>query len=63
MWVIQVYVPSTDAEGTEDELLYDGLQNLAELTPKNVLFMKEDWNANVEGQAIHGIIGKFGLEV
>ena len=48
MWVIQVYVPSTDAEGTEDELLHDGLQNLAELTPKNVLFMKEDWNANVK---------------
>ena len=51
------------SEGTEGELLYDGLQNLAELTPKKVLFMKEDWNANEGGQVIHWLIGEFGLEV
>ena len=62
-WVIQVYASSTDAEGAEVEWLCDGLQDLVELTPKNVLFIKDNWNAKVEGQAIPGIIGEFGLEL
>ena len=30
---------------------------------KDVIFIRGDWNANVESQEIHGITGKFGLGV
>ena len=37
---------------------------LLELTPpKDVLFVKEDWNAKVGSQEIPGVTGKFGLRV
>ena len=42
------------------------LQNLLELTPsppKDVLFIKGDWNAKVGCQEIPGVTGKFGLGV
>ena len=46
--VIQVYVPSTNAEEAEVEWFYDDLQDLLELTPKkDVLFIIGDWNAKV----------------
>ena len=44
--VIQVYVPSSNAEEAEVEWFYENLQDLLELTPpkKEVLFIIGDWN-------------------
>ena len=62
--VIQVYAPSSNAEGAEVEQFYEDLQDLLELTPKkDVLFMIGDWNAKIESQETPGIIGKFGVGV
>ena len=62
--VIQVYAPTRNAKEAEVEWLYEDLQDLLELTPKNdVLFIIGDWNARVGSQEIPGIIGKFGLGV
>ena len=47
--VIQIYVPTTNAEEAEVEWFYEDLQDLLELTPKkDVLFIIGDWNAKVE---------------
>ena len=44
--VIQIYVPTTNAEEAEVEWFYDDLQELLELTPKkDVLFIIGEWNA------------------
>ena len=60
--VIQVYAPTSNAEETEVEWFYEGLQDLLELTPpKDVLFIIEDWNAKVGSQEKPGVTGKFGL--
>ena len=62
--VIQVYAPTSTAEEAEVERFYEDLQDLLELTPKkDVLFIIEDWNANVGNQEIPRITGKFGLGV
>ena len=62
--VIQVYVPTSNAEEAEVERFYEHLQDLLELTPrKDVLFLIEDWNAKVGSQEIPGVTGKFGLGV
>ena len=62
--VIQVYAPSTNTKEAEVEWLYEGLQDLLELTPKkDVLFIIGDWNAKVGSQEISGVTGKFGLGV
>ena len=62
--VIQVYVPTSNAEEAEVERFYEHLQDLLELTPrKDVLFLIEDWNAKVGSQEILGVTGKFGLGV
>ena len=46
--VIQVYVPTSNAEEAEVELFYEDLQDLLELTPKkDVLFIIGDRNAKV----------------
>ena len=37
--VIQVYTPNTNVEETEADQFYENLQDLLELTPKNVLFI------------------------
>ena len=51
--VIQVYAPTSNAEETEDERIYEDLQDLSELTPKrDVLFIIGDWNAKVGSQEI-----------
>ena len=61
---IQVYAPTNNAEETYVERFYEDLQDLLELTPrKDVLFIIGDWNAKVGSQEIHGVTGKFGLEV
>ena len=46
--VIQVYAPTNNAEETEVEWVYEGLQDLLELTPKkHILFITGNWNAKV----------------
>ena len=60
--VIQVYVPTTNAEEAEVKWFCEDLQDLLELTPKkkkrkkekkkDVLFIIEDWNAKVGSQEI-----------
>ena len=60
--VIQVYVPTSNAEAAEVEWFYEDLQDLLELTPKkDVLFILGDWNINVGSQETYGVTGKFGL--
>ena len=60
--VIQVYVPTSNAEEAEVEQFYKDLQDLLELTPpQNVLFIIGDWNAKVGSQETPGVTGKFGL--
>ena len=62
--VIQVYAPTSNAEEAEFEQLYEGLQDLLELTPKkDILFIIGDWNAKVGSQETPGVTGKFGLGV
>ena len=62
--IIQVYVPTTNAEEAETEQFCDDLQDLLELTPKkDVLFTIEDWNAKAGSQEIPGVTGKFGVGV
>ena len=43
--VIQVYAPTTNAEEAEADQFYEDLQNLLELTQKDVLFITGYWNA------------------
>ena len=62
--VIQVYAPTSTAEGAEVEQVYEDLQDFLELTPeKDVLFIIGDWNAKVRSQEISGVTGKFDLGV
>ena len=62
--VIQVYAPTSNAEEAEVEQLYEDLQGLLEITPKNdVLFLIGDWNAKAGTQETPGVTGKFGLGV
>ena len=62
--VIQVYAPTNNAEEAEVEWFYEDLQDLLELTPpKDIFFIKGDWNERVGNQEIPGITGKFGLGV
>ena len=62
--VIQVYVPTTDAEEAEVDQFYEDLQDLLKLTSiKNVLFIIRDRNVKVGSQEIPGVTGKFSLEV
>ena len=60
--VIQVYAPTSNAEEAETERFYEDLQELLErIPPKDVLFIKEDWNAKVGSQETPGVTGKFVL--
>ena len=62
--VIQVYVPTSNAEEAEAKHFYENLQDLLELTPqKDALFIIGDWNAKVGSQEIPGVTGKFGLGI
>ena len=60
--VIQVYVPTSNAEEAEVERFYEDLQDLLELAPKkDVFFFIGDWHAKVGSQETPGVTGKFGL--
>ena len=62
--VIQVYAPTSNAEGAEVELFDEDLQDHLELTPKkDVLFIISNWNAKVGSQETPGVTGKFGLGI
>ena len=62
--VIQACAPTSNAEKSEVERLYEDLQDVLELTPKkDVLFILGDWNAKVGSQETPGVTGKFGLGV
>ena len=62
--VIQLYVPTSNAEEAEIERFYEDLQDLLELTPKkDVLFIIGDWNTKVGSQEITEVTGKFDLGV
>ena len=62
--IIQVYAPTSNAEGAEVERFSEDLQDLLELTPpKDVLFIIGDWNAKVGSQETPGVTGKFGLGI
>ena len=62
--VIQVYVPTSNAEEAEVERFYEDIQDLLELTSKkDVLFIIGDWNAKVGRQETRGVTGKFGLGI
>ena len=62
--VIQVYALTNSAEEAEVEQFYEDLQDLLELTsPKDVLFIIGDWNANVGSKEIPGVTTKFCLGV
>ena len=62
--VIQAYAPTSNAEEAEVERFYEDLQDLLELrSPKDVLFIIGDWNAQVGSQETPGVTGKFGLGI
>ena len=62
--VIQVYVPTSNAEEAEVEWFYEDVQDLLELIlKKDVLFITGDWNAEVGSQETPGVTCKFGLGV
>ena len=62
--VIQVYVPTSNAEEAEVEQFYEDLKDLLELSPRiDVLFIIGDWNAKGGSQETLGVTGKFGLRV
>ena len=62
--VIQVYARTSNAEEDEVERFYEDLQDLLELTPKkDVLFIREDWNAKGGSQETPGVTDKFGLGI
>ena len=49
--VIQVYVPTSNAEEAEVEQFYEDLHDLLELTPtKYVIFIIGEWNVKVGSQ-------------
>ena len=61
--VIQVYVPTSNAEEGEVEC-HEHLEDLLELTPpKDVLFITGDWNAKIGSQETPGVPGKLGLGI
>ena len=62
--VIQLYVPTTNAEEPEVLWFYKDLQDILELTPKkDVIFIIGDWNAKVVSQETPGVKTKFGFGI
>ena len=61
--VIQAYAPTSNTEEAELERFYEDLQDLSELTPKDVLFIIGDWSAKAGSQETPGVTGKFGLRI
>ena len=60
--VIQVYVPTTNAEEAGVERFYKDLQDLLELTLKKDVLFIGDCNAKVGSQETPGVTGNLALE-
>ena len=60
---IQAYAPTSNTEEAELERFYEDLQDLSELTPKDVLFIIGDWSAKAGSQETPEVTGRFGLGV
>ena len=60
---IQVYAPTSYAEEAKVEWFYEDVQDLLELTPKDVLFIVGDWKAKVGSQEIPGVTAKLGFGI
>ena len=56
-------VVSATTNAKEAEWFYEDLQDLVELTPKDVLFIVGNCNAKGGSQETPGLTGKFGLGV
>ena len=55
---------TSNPEEAEVERFYEDLQDLLEVThKKDVLFIREDWNAKVRSQETPGVTGKFGIQI
>ena len=62
--ITQVYASTSNSEAAQVKWVYEDLQDLLELQPKeDVLFIIGDWNAKVRSQETPGVTGKFGLGV
>ena len=62
--VIQVYAPTSNAEGAEVEQFYEDLQDLVELTPKKRCpFHYRGLECQSRNSRNTGVTGKFGLGV
>ena len=61
--VIQVYVPTINAEEAEVKQFYEDLQDLLQKTKTDVLFITGDWNAKACSQEIPGVTGTFDLGI
>ena len=61
--VSQAYAPTNNSEKADVERFYEDLQDMLELTPKDVLFIIGDWNAKVGSQETPEVTGKFGFGV
>ena len=61
--VFQAYSLTSNAEEVEVEWFYEDLQDLLELTLKDVLFIIGDWNTKVGSQETPGVTGRVGLGV
>ena len=60
--IIQAYAPTSDYDDNEIEEFYNQLQNVIDQTPKDILVVQEDCNANVGRNACgnwQGIYGPF----
>ena len=61
--VIQVYASTSNAEEAEVEQFYKDPQELLELEPKTMSFSLQGTGMKKQEVKIHGVTGKFGLEV
>ena len=50
--VIEVCAPTTNVEEIEIEQFYEDLQDLLDITPKDVIFIIGDWKAKVGSEEI-----------
>ena len=61
---MQVYALTSNTEQAQVEQIFDDIEDLLELTPKNdVIFNIGDWNVQEGIHEIPGVTGKLGLGV
>ena len=60
--IVQAYAPTSDYDDNEIEEFYDQLHNIIDQTPKDILVVQGDWNAEVGRNVCgnwQGICGPF----